>query len=800
MTDQDPTSEIQNAERAGQLSPRQSPTMPGNSLGRTDHVQESSERAGQAHVIPDPLLQPHNAHSTAEENQKIRRDHPFISLEMGREREPQNAVLSTYAEQRQNNCDPDCISASDTLPNGNALDLGDITQDTLPDFNPGETIPSLHTVAEEEDKLVTASNLPCHNKSTKFNVFSAQRPHMRAFHYSWITCVSCFVAWFAISPLLSTLKKPKCADPQSDLCLIECVVSIKHNATYLAHDKHCAPCFPNDRDYGCGGLGLTEDQVFTSNAIGVAGTFFLRLFGGPIIDSIGAKWFQVGIMVFSLWCLFWLPFVETYEELVAARFFISFLGASFVGTAAWCSVMFDKSVIGLVSATASGWGKVGAGVTYLVIPLIYKSFKDSGFDNDYAWRHTLLIPPSIVFFAMITTISFSDSSPDSDKFLNNKDVEARGAIQNHKQAANKAPLYASFGAAAMNYRTWVMSILFFCSNGVDICMGNVVAYYFVKEFHMHQSEASLAGSSFGLMNLFARSLGGLLSDKLYLRFGLFGRAVATWGCTLGMGIGLVVFTSIGNENGGLLVAILVLMITSVFTQAAQGACYGIVPAIDPRYVGAVSGLVGAGGNVGAIVFNLLMAVGFRTAWTIIGYGCIVCSFLVFFAAMPDENSRKILKESLRKHSRMLFASSRNRELQPGECESIQTLVKILAKKEEELLHMKQMLAKKEEELSKREEDIQRLCSLLPTSSRPYFTPSHRRSGSPKMDMTARRSFAQVSKHSENRQRFLSSVRQLEWTDPSRLSPAAQSEEPVVGPQSSEQLPAPSAGLSALQTP
>jgi hypothetical protein len=42
--------------------------------------------------------------------------------------------------------------------------------------------------------------------------------------------------------------------------------------------------------------------------------------------------FQCGIMLWSIWCLYWLPFVRSYEELVIARFCVSFLGASFVGT------------------------------------------------------------------------------------------------------------------------------------------------------------------------------------------------------------------------------------------------------------------------------------------------------------------------------------------------------------------------------------------------------------------------------------------------------------------------------------
>lgn len=67
------------------------------------------------------------------------------------------------------------------------------------------------------------------------------------------------------------------------------MISVGRNATFLGKDDECRVCFPNDDDYGCGGLGLTDGQIFNSNAIGVAGTVIVRLFGGPVIDKIGAK-------------------------------------------------------------------------------------------------------------------------------------------------------------------------------------------------------------------------------------------------------------------------------------------------------------------------------------------------------------------------------------------------------------------------------------------------------------------------------------------------------------------------------
>lgn len=61
------------------------------------------------------------------------------------------------------------------------------------------------------------------------------------------------------------------------------------------------------------------------------------------------------------------------------------------------------------------------------------------------------------------------------------------------------------------------------------------------------------------------------------------------------------------ETGTLGAAIVVMVFFSLNVQAAEGATYGIVPYVDPPATGAISGIIGAGGNTGAVGFGL----GFR---------------------------------------------------------------------------------------------------------------------------------------------------------------------------------------------
>jgi hypothetical protein len=44
---------------------------------------------------------------------------------------------------------------------------------------------------------------------------------------------------------------------------------------------------------------------------------------------------------------------------------------------------------------------------------------------------------------------------------------------------------------------------------------------------------------------------------------------------------------------------------SLFVQIAEGSTFGIVPYLNPNATGSVAGIVGAGGNAGAVIFSIL---------------------------------------------------------------------------------------------------------------------------------------------------------------------------------------------------
>merc|ERR1711981_1468797 len=135
--------------------------------------------------------------------------------------------------------------------------------------------------------------------------------------------------------------------------------------------------------------------------------------------------------------------------------------------------------------------------------------------------------------------------------------------------------------------------------GIELAMNNQLATHFRVYFQMAAGPASALASSFGLMNLFGRSLGGISSDVMYSRWGFRGRLWAQFLALFGEGVFLFAFGCVSNEYHWS-VALATIVPFSVCVQVAEGTSYGMVPFMKPEQLAVVSALVGAGGNVGAV--------------------------------------------------------------------------------------------------------------------------------------------------------------------------------------------------------
>lgn len=421
------------------------------------------------------------------------------------------------------------------------------------------------------------------DRASQIRLCNFSRPHMRAFHCSWIGFFIAFFIWFAVAPLLSEIKET---------------------------------------------LDLEKKQIWTSSIVGVGGTIFMRFLLGPFCDKVGPR------VLFSLvLCLASIPtaligLTNSALDLTLLRLFIGAAGGTFVMCQYWTSRMFTKEVVGTANALVGGWGNLGGGVTQLVMgsalfPLFKEIFKGSENPAEMAWR-TVCVVPAVVAFSIGVFIYYkSDDSPKG----NYNELKKNGAMAEVSAAA-------SFRDGALNLNTWFLFIQYACCFGVELTMNNAAALYFKEEFELTTEEAAAIASIFGWMNLFARGLGGYFSDKANARMGMKGRLWTQTIFLLCEGALVLVFANTNDLTG----AIIVMVFFSLFVQAAEGSSYGIVPYVDPPATGAIAGIIGAGGNTGAVCFGLgFRNLEYKDAFVLMGITILASAGLSVFVCIPGSS-------------------------------------------------------------------------------------------------------------------------------------------------------------------
>lgn len=153
-----------------------------------------------------------------------------------------------------------------------------------------------------------------------------------------------------------------------------------------------------------------------------------------------------------------------------------------------------------------------------------------------------------------------------------------------------------------DYRVWILFIVYAASFGIELTVYGTMDDYLQNTFQLERVTAGNLVLSFALMNIFARTLGGFFGDKFGKLKGLRGRVLFLSFILTLQGIVLISFSGATS----LIVGVVFLIMFSLSVQMAEGATFSVVPFINKKAIGAVSGIVGAGGNVGAFLAAILL--------------------------------------------------------------------------------------------------------------------------------------------------------------------------------------------------
>lgn len=387
------------------------------------------------------------------------------------------------------------------------------------------------------------------HKATRLNLRDISSVPIRTF---WITSLAffiCFFAWFGIVPFMPDVVKD---------------------------------------------LGLTPAQKWNATVLAVAGTVFARLLIGKLCDKYGPRICYTWLLVLGSIPVILSGLVQTPMQFYLCRLFTGFIGASFVITQVHTSLMFASNVVGTANATSAGWGNLGGGANRLGMPIIAAIVISFGIAEGDAWRYSMVIAGIVCFLTGLLYYFFTKDTPEG----NFSELEAKG-VDLPKIKKDKV----GFLETLKDYRVWVLFIVYAACFGIELTVYGTMDDYLQNTFQLERITAGNIVLSFALMNLFARTLGGFFGDKFGKTNGLKGRVYFLAVIMVIEGVMLSAFSLASS----LYVGIALLIAFSLSVQMAEGATFSVVPFINRKAVGSISGIVGAGGNFGAFLAALFLS-------------------------------------------------------------------------------------------------------------------------------------------------------------------------------------------------
>lgn len=479
------------------------------------------------------------------------------------------------------------------------------------------------------------------NPDSRLNLYSSSASS-RTLHLTWIAFFISFVVWFNHAPL---------------------VVSIRET------------------------FDLSTQQVRALLIMNVALAIPARIIIGMLVDKFGPRIMYSSLLFLSSLICFAFALADTYEMLVISRFALGCTGAGFIIGIRMIGEWFPARQLGIAEGIYAGWGNFGSAAASLSLPAIALMY---GGDN--GWRYAIATTGAMALVYSIIYYRLARDTPEGSTFFRPKktgamEVTCKGDLLFY--LLMNIPMYASlallmwtlgpdnlgiidvfftritFGVLALLYvyqsyqilrvnkdvlrqevpeihryrfrQVAVLDLAYLVTFGSELAVISMLPLFFKDTFDLNQVQAGLLASGYAFMNLVARPGGGLFSD-------CFGRKRTLSFLIGGLAIGYFVMSTI-TSGWPLLLAVAVTIACSFFVQAGEGAVFAIVPLVKRSMTGQIAGMVGAYGNVGAVIFLTVFSFAdASTFFLVISCAAIIMLLAIRFMDEPCGQTAEIMPD------------------------------------------------------------------------------------------------------------------------------------------------------------
>ncbi|MFV2056070.1 MAG: MFS transporter [Thiohalomonadales bacterium] len=389
-------------------------------------------------------------------------------------------------------------------------------------------------------------------------------------------------------------------------------------------------------------MGLTDQQIKTLLILNVALTIPARIVTGMLVDVFGPRKTYSVMLLATAGLSFFFATATSFEMLALARFLLGFVGAGFVIGIRMISEWYPAKQLGLAEGIYKGMGNVGSAVAAITLPTLALFF-----GGDDGWRYAAGITGVIALvYAGIYYLSVTDTPVGSTYFKPNKsgglevtskrdyyfyllmNIPMYGALAVLTWKVTLLGLFSDFAANIVyvalvglyvfqvkhihnvnkeifvkpvdemlryNFKqVAILSIAYAVTFGAELAVVSMLPLFFKDTFLIPAALAGIFGASFAVIDVLSCPSGGWFSDK-------FGRKKSLVITLMGAALGFFAMSLINGE-WPIALAIMVIMVSSFFLGSAAGCVFALVPLIRRRLTGQIAGMVGAYGNIGAVLF------------------------------------------------------------------------------------------------------------------------------------------------------------------------------------------------------
>lgn len=424
---------------------------------------------------------------------------------------------------------------------------------------------------------------------------------------------------------------------------------------------------------------LSKSNVKALLVTNVALTIPARIIVGGLIDKYGPRRIFAGLMVIMIIPGLTFAFGDNLTQLVLSRLALGGIGAGFVIGIKMTANWFTPKYIGRAEGFYAGWGNFGSAAAAAMVPFVAMNILGGDWRWSLAITSIVTAVYGVIYFFVVkdhpkeyepaAKKSKGGAMPVSSYFDLGQylvwELPLYGALGLvvfvlHKQIVNEVNMiswtnvWIAWIILAVIYLADVTRILkvnlprlkvgvpekekfpfgsigalnttYFANFGAELAIVSMLPMFFYELFSnllaedgskiMTLSMAGAVAGSFAFMNLLARPLGGLLSDKLGSRkktmllymsgitVGFFLMAMIAKYGPVGVD-GEITLLPQFNTITWLIVSVAITMFASFFVQGAEGATFAMIPAIKREMTGRIAGMAGAFGNVGAVTYLFL---------------------------------------------------------------------------------------------------------------------------------------------------------------------------------------------------